>query len=78
MILPVSVAFINLWITFHEFGSLSAVCCASLLLCFSAMTQGEVGCCRLCSALGVPATDQASHTAKTLREKLDALKAEVG
>ncbi|KAL3140284.1 hypothetical protein ABBQ38_004552 [Trebouxia sp. C0009 RCD-2024] len=33
---------------------------------------------RLCSALGVPATNQASHTAKTLREKLEALKAEVG
>lgn len=35
-------------------------------------------CCRLCSALGVPTTNQASHTAKTLREKMDALKAEVG
>lgn len=33
---------------------------------------------RLCSALGVPATDETSRTAKTLAEKLHALKAEVG
>lgn len=54
-----------------------------LLQCFSifsllTMTNGRVCCCRLCAAVGVPATDQISHTAKTLRDKLDAVRAEVG